>query len=176
MINAEILKSQTQQYHDEVEKVMQSNLIFSKQYTTKHYQVFLQRSYNHISNLLVNTTSHWSKYKTLLKQKESALHDDLVHLHIEGQTLEYKPMQNICKYQELGFLYIVLGAMMGNKIIKVKLSETPGFADFPFNYLSQHQEQLPQIWQEFKQDINTLSPADLDKVILSAIQGYQLFS
>lgn len=176
MINSEILKSKTQQYHNEVENIMQSKLIFSKQYTIHHYEVFLQRSYNYISNLIHNTTNHWDSFHNILLQKQKALEKDLYQIQAVQNNVEFTAMQNICKYQELGFLYIVLGAMMGNKIIKVNLSQTPAFSNFTFNYLSQHQEQLPQIWQEFKQEINSLTTEQLDKVIAAAIQGYQLYS
>nr|WP_317632660.1 hypothetical protein [uncultured Flavobacterium sp.] len=66
--------------------------------------------------------------------------------------------------------------MLGNKLILNKLKQNQGFVNFPFAYLSQHQENLSEIWKSFQQKIDQLTPEQLDQVINGSKQEYSLFS
>lgn len=174
-MNSIILKTKTQDLHDSVEKVMYSSLLFSDQYTTEHYQNFLLKSFHYLVAVTQQSTLYWPEFSTLLNQKKEALYTDLTHLGIPFDLNTKDTIGAIDKYYNLGLIYIVLGAMLGNKMILKKLKEYESFNNSPFNYLSTHQEQLPAIWKDFQSKINALDASNLDEVIKGARDGYQLY-
>jgi len=170
-----ILKNETQAYHDSVERVMNSSLLFANQFTKEHYQHFITQSYKYINYIINPVSEDWPEYHEILQKKQKALISDLNHLdiHPAKQSSNEKCKSN--KYYRLGLLYIVLGAMLGNKMILKKLREYPIFKDYPFNYLAEHQDKLSEIWKDFQSTINELTAVDLEEVILGAKDGYTLF-
>ncbi|WP_159637432.1 biliverdin-producing heme oxygenase [Sphingobacterium composti Ten et al. 2007 non Yoo et al. 2007] len=174
-MNSKILKTETQDLHDKIEEVMNSQLLFSNQFTLDHYQNLILKSYNYIAGILPKVSSDWPEFKIILEQKLSALYSDLKHLSIIINNLSPVVINNTNRHYKLGLIYIVLGAMLGNKMILKKLHEYQTFKGFPFVYLSQHQEDLSKIWKEFQTLINGLEEIELQKVIQGARDGYLLF-
>ncbi len=173
-MNSDRLKKETKEYHDSIERVMNSSLIFSNRFTVDHYNKFIQHSYKYIDYITPIIEEEWPEYSPILAAKHSALLKDI----IAPLPFTYKknfPIENN-RYYYLGLLYIVLGAMLGNKIILKKLKEYPSFEGYQFAYLSEHQENLSEIWHNFQNKINALNSDQLDKVIQGAKDGYSLFS
>lgn len=174
MNNSSILKNETKDLHDSVERVMNSSLLFSNQFTMKHYSNFLYKSCNYITSLLNSDNDNWTEYKSILEQKQRALFQDLKSLNIEIENTKSNiEMPN--KYYNLGLIYIVLGAMLGNKVILNKLKQRDEFKDSSFLYLSVNQEILPELWRSFQNKIDDLTPDQLNNVIAGAKHGYGLF-
>jgi len=174
-MNSTILKNETQAYHDSVERVMNSSLLFSNQFTKAHYQHFIAQSYSYISYIINPVSDNWPEYHEILQKKQNALRSDLNHLDMHPAVHATAENCKANKYYRLGLLYIVLGAMLGNKMILKKLNEYPTFKDYPFAYLAEHQDKLSEIWKGFQSTINELTPDDLEEVILGAKDGYTLF-
>lgn len=174
MNNSSILKEQTKGLHDNVERVMNSSLLFSNQFTVEHYKNFIQKSFQYITSICELNTIHWPEYKSIVIAKQKALDLDLEHLKLKNQA-SINPINSSNAYYELGLIYIVLGAMLGNKIILSKLKQSDNFSDFPFSYLSEHQENLSVLWKSFQITIDNLDQNQLNQVILGAQKGYSLF-
>ncbi|WP_149915589.1 biliverdin-producing heme oxygenase [Sphingobacterium cavernae] len=174
-MNNTLLKTETQDLHDKIEDVMHSKLLFSNQFTTAHYHNFILKSYNYIAGILPKVSLDWPEFEIILEQKLSALYSDIKHLSTIKNNLSPVVINNTNRHYKLGLIYIVLGAMLGNKMILKKLHEYDTFEGFPFAYLSQHQEELSAIWKEFQALINGLEEFELQKVIQGARDGYLLF-
>lgn len=174
-MNNTILKTETQDLHDRVEHVMHSQLLFSNQFTKDHYQNFILKSHRYINSILGKVDTEWLDFKKILEQKHAALLIDLAHLQISSEKNSFLIITTSNKHYKLGLIYIVLGAMLGNKMILKKLQEYPTFVDYPFAYLSQHQDQLYNIWKNFQALINDLNESELQNVIQGARDGYLLF-
>lgn len=175
LMNNTILKTETQDLHDRIEHVMHSQLLFSNQFTVAHYQNFILRSYRYISNIIEKVSLEWPEFKEILTQKQEALLADLAHLHISPADSSSLVVTSANRHNKLGLIYIVLGAMLGNKMILKKLQDYTEFEDFPFTYLSKHQDQLATIWKNFQSQISALTPEELQNVIQGARDGYFLF-
>lgn len=174
-MNNQILKTETKDLHDNVERVMNTHLLFNNQFTIPHYQNFILKSYYYISGIIPKVKTDWSEFNEILAQKQHALLVDLQHMQIQYHQFSPIIVNSSDKYYKLGLIYIVLGAMLGNKMILNKLIEYPAFEGFPFAYLSQHQEQLGTIWKNFQTLINQLNESQLQQIILGARDGYLLF-
>lgn len=174
-MNNTILKTETQDLHDRVEHVMHSQLLFSNQFTQDHYQNFILKSHRYINSILGKADTEWPDFKEILEQKHAALLIDLAHLQISSEKNSFLIITTSNKHYKLGLIYVVLGAMLGNKIILKKLQEYPTFVDYPFAYLSRHQDQLSSIWKNFQVLINDLDESELQNVIQGARDGYLLF-
>lgn len=174
-MNTNFLKTETQDLHDKIEQVMHSKLLFSNQFTVAHYHNFILKSYNYITGILPKVAEDWPEFHTILMQKQSALFVDLLHLSAHKENLSPVVINNTNRNYKLGLIYIVLGAMLGNKMILKKLHEYPAFEDFPFAYLSEHQDQLSMLWKSFQTLINDLEKSQLQHVIQGARDGYLLF-
>jgi heme oxygenase len=175
MSNSLILKEQTKGLHDSVERVMNSELLFSNQFTVDHYKNFILKSYDYVALLSTAEMVEWDEYKKLLLAKKTALVADLENLNITPSVNTNTNFDFGNKYYQLGLIYIVLGAMLGNKIILSKLQQTSGFESVIFSYLSEHQQDLSSIWKNFQQYIDQLTQSQLNDVILGAKTGYSLF-
>ena len=175
MSNSTILKESTKDLHDNVERVMNSSLLFSNQFTTQHYTSFIVKSYEYVFVITDSVQKNWPEYAAVLLSKKGALLHDLEHLSAEPNVNTLKKIDETDKYYQLGLIYIVLGAMLGNKVIWNKLKSNPAFSDFPFNYLSHHQEDLSTLWKNFQDQVNALSSTQLNQVIQGAKKGYSLF-
>ena len=174
-MNNSILKQETADLHMLTEKIMQSNLLFSGQFTVSHYKNFILKSYNYIAGINSKVSLDWPEFSDILTKKVNALNADLKHLNLlPAKSALFIP--NNERFYNLGLIYIVLGAMLGNKIILHKLQKSALFKDFPFFYLSLHQEILPVIWKNFQSKINELNQQELEKVIQGARDGYLLFA
>lgn len=174
-MNNNILKTETQDLHDRIEHVMQAHLLFSNQFTQLHYQHFMLKSYRYIHAILDKVNNTWPEFNEILEQKQQALREDLAHLHIHPDESAALAITSTDRHYKLGLIYIVLGAMLGNKMILSKLKEYPAFEGFPFAYLTRHQDQLSSIWKDFQSRINQLDTPTLQQVIQGARDGYLLF-
>nr|WP_317632659.1 biliverdin-producing heme oxygenase [uncultured Flavobacterium sp.] len=109
MNNSSILKNQTQDLHHNVERVMNSELLFSDQFTVEHYKNFVLKLYNYIETILNIDTEFLNEYQTILKQKKIALQTDLDHLNINQNQVVIHAVNNTNAHHHLGLVYIVLG-------------------------------------------------------------------
>lgn len=173
-MNSTRLKEETKEYHDAIERVMNSKLLFSNKYTIDHYEKFIYQSYVYLGNIIPQVQDDWPEYAPLLTSKYEALQEDLSISSIQATTKNLN-IERTNKFYRLGLIYIVLGAMLGNKIILKKLGEYNEFQDYPFNYLSEHQNYLSEIWKSFQERINQLDLEEIDHVIQGAKDGYSLF-
>lgn len=174
-MNSAILKSETQDLHNKIEDVMHSSLIFTDRFTTAHYQHFILKSYAYLHHVTSKENNDWAQFDQILTQKKQALTEDLNHLNLEIEQTSKTSDSKENKFYNLGQIYIVLGAMLGNKMILKKLKEYPSFVNYPFEYLSKHQDNLGEIWKNFQSIINELETSDLEQVIQGARDGYVLF-
>ncbi|MBD1429060.1 biliverdin-producing heme oxygenase [Sphingobacterium litopenaei] len=174
-MNNKLLKTETQDLHDRIEQVMNAHLLFSNQFTIAHYKNFILKSYCYITGIISKVSLEWLELSDILSQKQDSLLVDLKHMNIDYTQYSPVVVNASDKHYKLGLIYIVLGAMLGNKMILKKLQEYPSFDGFPFAYLSQHQDQLSIIWKNFQVLNNQLSPAQLQQVIQGARDGYLLF-
>ena len=131
-MNSTKLKTQTQDLHDSIEKVMHSSLLFSNKFTADHYKNFLRKSYTYIAAIAPSSTLHWPEYSVILSTKKEALHADLVFLGVPTEANATVTLADTDKYHTLGLFYIVLGAMLGNKMILKKLKEYESFQNSTF--------------------------------------------
>ncbi|UYW01152.1 biliverdin-producing heme oxygenase [Flavobacterium agricola] len=175
MTNAQILKTETETLHDQVELVMNSALLFTNQFNLSHYKHFIQKSYNYVNFLQPIILTNWPDFQALLSAKEKALTTDLQHLSLPVKPDVDLSVASTNKYFQLGLIYIVLGAMLGNKVILNKLHKFEEFQGFPFAYLSHRPENLSEMWKAFQADLNELSAEQLEQVIAGAKKGYALF-
>ncbi|WP_039053347.1 biliverdin-producing heme oxygenase [Sphingobacterium sp. T2] len=173
-MNNQILKQQTQGFHDKIEQIMHADLLFKNRFTREHYKQLITHSYRYITAVLPKVKDDWKDLSKLLLQKQQALLVDLKHLHVE-EVSSSLAINATSSYYKLGMIYIVLGAMLGNKIILNKLKQYPEFEGYPFAYLSEHQEQLSSLWKDFQTLINSLDSGQLQEVIRGAKDGYLLF-
>lgn len=176
MNNSNRLKSETQEFHDRTEKVMNATLLFSNLFNSEHYQNFILKSYRYISTIQQATTSNWPIYDDIITRKQNALLIDISHLGGSNILPNKENVNNSDKFYSLGLIYIILGAMLGNKIILKKLHEYPTFTNYPFAYLSEHQQDFGEIWKDFQKTVDNLDKEQLDRVIEGAKDGYLLFS
>lgn len=175
-MNSNILKAQTRDLHDKVEKVMNSSLLFTHQFTPEHYKQLIVKSYCYIRTIQDMGIQQWSAYYNIISQKKQALLIDLKHLQLTQQDIcPKRSMRKQSPHYALGLIYIVLGAMLGNKQIHKQLKQIQAFQQYPFSYLSQHQENLSEIWKDFQATINQLNQQQLQQVIQGARDGYDLF-
>lgn len=174
-MNNSLLKTETQDLHDRIEHVMHAHLLFSNQFTEIHYQHFMLKSYRYIHAIVDKVSMAWPEFSEILEQKRLALREDLAHLQLTPDESAALAITSTDKHYKLGLIYIVLGAMLGNKMILSKLKEYPAFEGFPFAYLSRHQDQLSSIWKDFQSRINQLDAAALQHVIQGARDGYLFF-
>lgn len=174
-MNSTLLKNQTEDLHKHVEKVMHSALLFSNQFTTDHYYNLILKSYNYISSIIPEVESQWPEFSLLLIQKQQALDQDLQHIHSSVASDTINKIKEVNKYYTLGLIYIVLGAMLGNKMIVKKLKEYESFEGYPFHYLSTHQEKIGMIWSDFQFTINALKSEEFEQVLEGARAGYLQF-
>jgi len=176
MNNSNLLKAETQEFHDRTERVMNAKLLFSNQFNLDHYKNFILKSYSYISSINQITAANWSIYDDIITSKQNALLIDLKHLEPVDISKKKIIINNNDKFYYLGLVYIILGAMLGNKIILKKLQDYPSFVNYPFAYLSEHQHDFGEIWRGFQDIINSLKKDELDRVIEGAKDGYILFS
>lgn len=174
-MNSTLLKNETQGFHDNVERVMNSSLLFSDQFTNEHYKHFIRQSYAYINTIIIPVTQDWPEYQEILTKKQDALRIDLSHIDVQTDVSVNSDSIKDSQYYRLGLIYIVLGAMLGNKMILKKLKEYPSFENYPFAYLSEHQDKLSEIWKNFQSTINQLEVHSLEEVIQGAKDGYSLF-
>ncbi len=169
------LKEETKHLHDRVEHVMHSTLLFTGEFTVALYQNFLIQSYRYLSSIEKNTIQHWTNYAEIIQQKTEAVKKDLTILKLDLPSSEILNQTNNSKYYTLGKIYIVLGAMLGNKMIYKALKSNPAFTTVPFFYLTEHQDHLGEIWSAFQNHINQLEEVQLEEVIEGAKTGYLFF-
>lgn len=174
-MNNKILKTETQDLHDRIERVMNAHLLFSNRFTAAHYQNFIVKSYCYVTGVISSRGSDWPQFEDILIQKQRALLIDLKQMDIDSAQYPPVVVDASDKHYRLGLIYIVLGAMLGNKMILNKLREYDSFEGYTFAYLSEHQEQLTSIWKSFQVLNNQLDASKLDKVIRGARDGYLLF-
>lgn len=174
-MNSTRLKEETKEYHDNVERVMNSSLMFSNQFTPAHYTTFIQKSNAYLDTIVPLVARDWPEYLAILTAKQEALLKDLkFSKETELPTKESTDVEEN-KFFTLGLVYIVLGAMLGNKIILKQLHTYTEFEGYPFAYLSEHQDQLSEIWKDFQMKVNGLDEGNLHNVIEGAKKGYSLF-
>lgn len=176
-MNSDLLKKVTQEQHDNIERVMNANLLFSNQFTVSHYQQFITKSYQYIINIHNTVRKDLPDFFFLIDAKHNAIEKDMKDLALSLPTNKtITPIYSPNKFYSLGLLYVVVGAMLGNKIILKKLKEDPNFEHFSFHYLNAHQDKVSEIWKNFQATINALSEEELENVIQGAKEGYTLFS
>lgn len=176
LMNSKILKEETQHFHEETEKALNADYIFSNRFEKNHYENLLLKTYLYIDFIQEATKNQWATFSEILMEKKKAIKEDLVHLNSKTEIEKLnKNIDNASKSFQLGLIYVSIGAMLGNKMILKKLNESHNYQEYPFHYLTAHQQELPEIWKFLQNEINILNPDELADVINGAKFGYQCF-
>lgn len=160
MTNSEFLKVETKKLHDETEAKMESDRIFSKDYSLEEYKKLLTKMYvpySSIENAL--RKYHEPKLQSLLdntyKEKAFHLEKDLSTLGIESLD---KPTEfEIGSYEEaLGALYVLKGSDMGAEIINKRLARVSEDWDVKTFEFYSSESNPRESWQVFKSELDSI--------------------
>lgn len=181
---ANLLRTQTAEYHKELESLMFVNEIMNNSLSIDDYKKLLTINYiihqkleNKLANMLDADLGEKLDMKNRLKL--SALEKDLVYWKIDSLSLPglnfdlYIPEKN--NAEVLGALYVLEGATLGGNVIKKHILANPKFENEEggLNYYGVYGEELGSKWKTFVSTLNeSVLEADYERCVNSANQTF----
>lgn len=174
---SEFLKQNTAEFHDEAEKLFNSDKIFSKTFTVEDYKKIINTNYLmllHSENKIFSSLSDRFAEKLHLDQrvKLPLIEKDLAGLAIENQTASHH-LEFANENEALGAMYVIEGSTLGGNVIAKQLSKTEGFDDVTFNFFGCYKENTGSMWKNFKEVLDSeVSRENYNEVLSGAKKLY----
>ena len=175
----DLLKTNTAQYHDEIEAKLESNRLFDGTFTQENYYKMLLVNHQFIKAYegeifkLLNEND-----KVLLNRinlnKLELIEKDLIELHLTPNELSpINPLEN--RAEALGALYVIEGSMLGGMVIAKQLKKYSELEMANFNYFGHYGNDIGPIWKEFVAYLNNEIVDDEAKqsTLNGAVKAYQ---
>jgi len=183
----EKIKSQTRQYHDNIEKLAYSNQIMNGSLNLEQYKSLI--SANYIFNKVVEeklvSIEELKNYELLeidKRRKTAYLENDLVSININKNDL-FKYEQNLSVeisniFEAIGYLYLLEGSTLGGSVILKKIKRNKNINIKNFNFYGCYGEQTREKWLNFCQTLIKIADdneVSEEKILNSVISAYENF-
>ena len=175
----DILKTNTSQYHDEIEAKLESKRLFDGTFTQDNYYKMLLVNHQFIKAYETEIHSLLNENDlNLLNEinfnKLALIEKDLVELNLAPKELT--PIENLENRAEaLGALYVIEGSMLGGMVIAKQLKKYPELETASFNYFGHYGNHIGPIWKDFVAYMNENLMTEEDKklALVGAVKAYQ---
>lgn len=155
---SDLLKTNTANYHDEIETKLESKRLFDGTFTQENYYKMLLVNHQFIK-------AYEGEIHSLLNEKDlnllneinfnklKLIEKDLVELNLNPNPLT--PIENLENRAEaLGALYVIEGSMLGGMVIAKQLKKYPELEKASFNYFGHYGSHIGPIWKSFVSYMN----------------------
>jgi heme oxygenase len=170
---AQVLKAETAQLHDEIEKITHSNKIFEGTFGVDDYKGLI-----HINGYIVKTFMDQifailpqdivSNMKFTAEEKKEAVVKDASELNIDIASDNITLKEQSVPFA-LGALYVMEGSMLGGNVIAKNLKKYAEFDNHGFHYFTFYKDDLGESWKSFLMMMAAKVQSDED--IASAVNG-----
>ncbi|RLZ08730.1 biliverdin-producing heme oxygenase [Faecalibacter macacae] len=179
MMVTELLKTETRQYHDEIEQKLESNKLFDGTFTQDNYYKMLVVNHQFIKAYETEIHAFLNNSdKELLNRinfnKLSLIEKDILELKLSPKEIgTINHLKN--RAEALGALYVIEGSMLGGMVIAKQLKKYPDLETANFNYFGHYGQDIGPIWKAF---VNYLNEQIIDEnekqdTLQGAVKAYQ---
>ncbi len=172
-----LLKTNTSEEHDQLERLMDSEAIMSGTLDIKSYEQLLLSNYTiHMlyEELIFSQLSPETRERLSIDQREktSLLLDDLEELGTTPALISSLKQSDVI-YDEasaLGAMYVLEGSTLGGSVIsrKLKQNEQEGFGGLTFRFYESYGKDLGSRWKDFLEVLNEVPEQAWDNSLKAA--------
>lgn len=169
----DLLKTNTAQYHDEIEARLESKRLFDGSFTQENYYKMLLVNHQFIK-------AYEGEIHTLLNEEDlnllneinfnklELIEKDLIELQLNPYELSpIVPLMN--RAEALGALYVIEGSMLGGMVIAKQLKKYPDLEKAGFHYFGHYGSHIGPVWKTFVAYMNEKLTTEEEKQ--SALDG-----
>ena len=175
----DLLKTNTAQYHDEIEAKLESKRLFDGTFTQDNYYKMLLVNHQFIKAYETEIHSLLNENDlNLLNEinfnKLELIEKDLVELNLKPNELSpINKLEN--RAEALGALYVIEGSMLGGMVIAKQLKKYPELETASFNYFGHYGSHIGPIWKAFVayMNDNLLTEEEMQSALEGALKAYQ---
>lgn len=174
----DLLKTNTAQYHDEIEAKLESKRLFDGSFTQDHYYKMLLVNHQFIKayegeiHALLNENDLNLLFEINFN-KLVLIEKDLLELNLNPYTItSIQPLEN--RAEALGALYVIEGSMLGGMVIAKQLKKYPDLDKVGFHYFGHYGSHIGPIWKAFVAYMNEqlISEEEKQSALVGAVKAY----